>query len=267
MTERHPGDDLTPEAAERLLDAAAQGPGQHARPGTSVPDPLADLLAAASAPGRPDELTGEDAAVAAFRSAVAAEAGATRVLPADRGRHRVGGRGMKRLLTVKAALVALVAASLGGVALAASAGKLPGQAPDHPHPSPRPSLSRHHGGTSQPSGADPAPSSGSSGPSGTHRPTVSGSPSPSTGNPSGKGKDGTGNGNGNGGGNGNGNGHQGNPHGQPSKGQKSTPPGSGNGNENGNGTGKGNGKDKNGNGNGDDPDKQPTGGGTGNGKK
>ncbi|MEV4254754.1 hypothetical protein AB0J52_16515 [Spirillospora sp. NPDC049652] len=249
MTERHPDDDLTPEAAERLFDALAQGREPQGRDGASGADPLTALLSAASAPGRPDELAGEDAAVAAFQSAVAersSEAVTTRVLPAGAGRPQVGGRGLKRLLTVKAALVALVAASLGGVALAASTGNLPGQTQEHPHPSPRLSPSRHHGGGAGTSGVDP---SDPSTPSGTHGPTAPGSPSPTTGQPAEKGK--------------NGKGHQGNPHGQPSKGPKSTPPGKGNGNGNGDGKGKGNGKDKSGGGG--DADKQPNGNGSGNG--
>ncbi|WP_026412496.1 hypothetical protein [Actinomadura oligospora] len=233
MNDRHPDEELTPEAADRLLDAFSSGfpPG--------VADPLTAMLSAASAPGRPDELSGEDAAVAAFRSSFAAPASAsatapvaaaTHEPPAASGRHRSGRRGLKRLLTVKVVIASLVAASLGGVALAAGTGNLPGQTPARSHPSPHPKTSRNHGGTEQTSGADPSdPSS----PSGTHGPTVPGSSAPSTGKPSGKDKNGEGNDNG----------HTGNPHGQPPKTGKPTPSGNGNGNGNGNG-GNGNGSGK-----------------------
>lgn len=50
---------------DRLLDAAGGAPVAGA-------DPLARLLSAAAAPGRPDELAGEEAALAAFRAARAA---------------------------------------------------------------------------------------------------------------------------------------------------------------------------------------------------
>lgn len=254
MNERHPDEEFGQEAADRLLDALAAGHRPRGRDGASAEDPLAGLLAAASAPGRPDELTGEDAAVAAFRAASAErarEAAATRVLPAAPHRRRVGGRGLKRLLTVKAAVAALAAVSLGGVALAAGTGNLPGQTPSHQHGTPHPKRSGNHGGSEESSGVDPA------NPSGTHGPTVSGSPSPSPGKPTEKGKEGEGNGNG----------HPGNPHGQPPKGEKSTPPGSGNGNGNGNGSGNGNGNGKGKGGGGGEPDKQlkSTGPGSGSG--
>ncbi|TWJ29280.1 hypothetical protein JD81_02789 [Micromonospora sagamiensis] len=50
-------------AAERLLDTVATGHAERSD------DPVARLLAAAVAPARPDELAGEDAALAAFRAA------------------------------------------------------------------------------------------------------------------------------------------------------------------------------------------------------
>ncbi|SCL27527.1 hypothetical protein [Micromonospora inyonensis] len=49
--------------AERLLDTVATGHAERSD------DPVARLLAAAVAPARPDELAGEDAALAAFRAA------------------------------------------------------------------------------------------------------------------------------------------------------------------------------------------------------
>lgn len=65
------------EAAERLLDAAAEAanaarqptPEDLLRQTGDAPEPLARLLSAAAAPARPGELDGEEAAVAAFRAA------------------------------------------------------------------------------------------------------------------------------------------------------------------------------------------------------
>lgn len=78
---------------------------------------LAEVLEAAAAPGRPEELTGRPAAVAAFR---AGRQTATR--PPYRFPLRSG---LTRLLTLKAAVV-LAAAATGGVTLAAATGTLPG---------------------------------------------------------------------------------------------------------------------------------------------
>ncbi|MEV4758898.1 hypothetical protein AB0J86_27900 [Micromonospora sp. NPDC049559] len=99
------------DTADRLLDGAAVGGSER----------LNLLLAAAAAPGRPDELTGEAAAVDAFR---AQRAGTLAVAPARRPRPRTGAG---RLLTVKAGIAAALAvAATGGVALAATTGVLPG---------------------------------------------------------------------------------------------------------------------------------------------
>lgn len=92
--------------AERLLDSAAAG-----RP--VGPEPLVRLVRAATLPGRPDELTGEDRAVTAFRGA--------RVAPV---RRRTVKSSLAKLVTVKIAALA-GALTIGGVALAAGTGALP----------------------------------------------------------------------------------------------------------------------------------------------
>ncbi|MBB5868116.1 hypothetical protein F4553_001495 [Allocatelliglobosispora scoriae] len=114
------------DAVERLLREAAPD-----RP--SGDDRLAELLRAAGAPGRPEEFTGEAAAMAAFR---AARRGAS-VVQVEAPPRRLAWR---RLLTVK--VVALVAAvAVGGVAVAAGAGVLPNPlrpAPAASSPAPKP---------------------------------------------------------------------------------------------------------------------------------
>ncbi len=97
--------------AERLLR------GDRAVP-EGGPDPLADLLAAATAPPRADELAGEQAALAAFR-----EAHLVGVHQSRRG--SMIKTSIAKLLTVKAAAAAVAATAVGGVALAASTGTLP----------------------------------------------------------------------------------------------------------------------------------------------
>ncbi|TDB77464.1 hypothetical protein E1165_03980 [Micromonospora sp. KC723] len=87
--------------AERLLDAAAA-------PAAGDADPLARLLHAAAAPSRPAEMAGEEAALAAFRSARAAGPAAD---PPRRRRGITTG-----LVTWVAGIVTLAAA---GVAFAA----------------------------------------------------------------------------------------------------------------------------------------------------
>jgi hypothetical protein len=54
-------------AADQLLDGAA-GPDQGSMTGLVGSGPLISVLAAASAPGREDELAGEQMAVAAFEA-------------------------------------------------------------------------------------------------------------------------------------------------------------------------------------------------------
>lgn len=104
--------------AERLLRDA---PG-HAQ--VTGHDRLGDLLAAAAAPARDRELTGEQAAMAAFRDA--------RLAPApQRRRPRMLKIALANLLTLK---IAAVAAAAGGIALAATAGTLPGQQREEPAP-------------------------------------------------------------------------------------------------------------------------------------
>ncbi|MWA01473.1 hypothetical protein F8568_014005 [Actinomadura sp. LD22] len=106
--------------AERLLRSVpmsvANGPADHRADGY---DALRALLAAAAGPPRPGELAGEDAAAAAFRTALAR--------PAP---HRPRWAAVSRFATVKVAvLAAALAAFGGGVAVAASTGHLPGQSP------------------------------------------------------------------------------------------------------------------------------------------
>ncbi|MES9605467.1 hypothetical protein [Actinomadura sp. NPDC000929] len=112
---------LDPRAAERLLDGA----GGHAE--------LRELLAAASAPARPGELAGEDAAVAAF-------------LAAPRPARRSRAAALRRFLTVK--VIAVVGGSIllsGGVAFAT--GNFPGQ-----EAAPGPSSTPHERKTREPGG-------------------------------------------------------------------------------------------------------------------
>jgi hypothetical protein len=94
---------IRPDEAERLL-AAGHDPDH--------PE-LSRLVAAASAPPRPDELVGLDAALAAFEAAGPVE----RPAPARRRRQ---------LLRPLAAAAATAAALVGGVATAAEVGYLPG---------------------------------------------------------------------------------------------------------------------------------------------
>ena len=87
--------------------------------GTAVAGHLGDVLAAASAPAEPDELIGEDAAVAMFHAARTRRA-------ARPHRHQTRTTAVKRLLTAKFAVVTVViSVGVGGVAVAASTGNLP----------------------------------------------------------------------------------------------------------------------------------------------
>lgn len=98
--------------AEQLLRGARAG--QRGAGG----DAVADLLAAAAAPGREDELARQPAALAAFRSA--------RLSPVPQRRRRsVIKSVLATSLTAKIAAVAVVAVSFGGVATAAVTGYLP----------------------------------------------------------------------------------------------------------------------------------------------
>lgn len=107
---RHPD----PTAAEHLLDGGRPSP---------APDRLADLLAAAAAPARPDELAGEPAAMVAFRQArLIADA------PTQR-RQSVLKLALAKMLTVKVGVAtAATAATLAGGAALAATGTLPNPA-------------------------------------------------------------------------------------------------------------------------------------------
>jgi hypothetical protein len=111
---------LTAETAEQLLSGRARA-AHHVRR-------VADRLAMASAPAFPGELAGEDAAAAAFRAAQA---------PLPGRRSMTTSALVAKLLTLKAAVIAVAAVSAGGVALAASTGVLPNPlAPGHSTPTP-----------------------------------------------------------------------------------------------------------------------------------
>lgn len=109
MTENR---DLDPFTAEQLLSGA---------PVDGDVGPLADLLAAAAAQARADELTGEAVAVAAFRDAAGVQPGAGSV------GHRTAGR----LLGLKVAIAVAAVASVG-VAGAAATGLLGGGGDEKP---------------------------------------------------------------------------------------------------------------------------------------
>ncbi|MGC1215329.1 MAG: hypothetical protein WA890_29210 [Micromonospora sp.] len=99
------------ETVERLLVGPVVDP-QHG------PEALVRLLTAVRAAPRPHELTGEAAALRAFRMARAG------LLPvaASRPQRRI----LAGLLSAKVALAALLLTATGGVALAAATGTLPG---------------------------------------------------------------------------------------------------------------------------------------------
>lgn len=80
---------------------------------------LAELLAAASAPARGHELAREDEAVGAFLAAHESP------VPHSQRRSMIKSA-LAKLLTVKVAALATAVAGVGGVALAASTGTLPG---------------------------------------------------------------------------------------------------------------------------------------------
>ncbi|MFD0969570.1 hypothetical protein [Plantactinospora endophytica] len=127
---------LDPDAAERLLDAAAGRDTGTGQPHRDPSDPVAELLTAASAPARAAELAGEEAALQAFRTARAARlaAGGTYPEMVREARAKAGGaaspttpdavtgrsRGGRRRLTVGAGgWIAVVLATLtAGAALA-----------------------------------------------------------------------------------------------------------------------------------------------------
>jgi hypothetical protein len=98
--------------AERILWAG------HAASSATATDPLARLLAAATAPARPSELLREEVAVAAFRTAHRPS------VPQPQRRSMIK-LAVAKLLTVKVAAVAAAVVGVGGVALAATSGAIP----------------------------------------------------------------------------------------------------------------------------------------------
>jgi hypothetical protein len=111
---------FTAEISEQLLEGHAVGAHHAPR--------LTDLLAMVSTAAFPGELSGEDAAVAAFREAMSGD------LATQSGRgSRTKSVVVAKLLTLKAAAIAVAAVSAGGVALAATTGVLPSPlAPENP---------------------------------------------------------------------------------------------------------------------------------------
>ncbi|WP_155371139.1 hypothetical protein [Catellatospora vulcania] len=128
-----------PGTSERLLDGAR----------TQVADqgPVGDLLARAAAPGRPDEVAGAAAVMAAFRAAY----------PQPVARRR---RTLRRALALKVGAIA-AALTVGGVAFAAHSGVLPNPFPIGPQ-----------------SPASPSDSGPDGTPGGSALPSPSGSPTP-----------------------------------------------------------------------------------------
>jgi hypothetical protein len=98
--------------AERILR------GDHVAPSAAATDPLARLLAAATAPARPSELLREETAVAAFRTAHRPP------VPQPQRRSMIK-LAVAKLLTVKVAALAAAVVGVGGVALAATSGTIP----------------------------------------------------------------------------------------------------------------------------------------------
>ncbi|WP_196255679.1 hypothetical protein ACN26Y_23985 [Micromonospora sp. WMMD558] len=147
-------------ALDRLLDAAPD-----AVPGAGA-EPLSRLLSAAAAPGRPDELAGEEAALAAFRAARATPTPA----PEPRRRRRPVTAG------VLAWAAGAAATATAGVAFAAVAI----DRPDAPPPRPAPTT-----GVSGPGETDgPGGTPGGGASTGTPGGTPSGPPTPTAGAPS-----------------------------------------------------------------------------------
>ncbi len=109
---------ISRKAADQLLDGAA-GPGQGSPTG---PGQLISVLAAAAAPGREDELAGEQMAVAAFEANHLASV-------ADSRSEQMIKSPIAKILTIKVIASALAVGAGGGVALAASTGTFSGSAP------------------------------------------------------------------------------------------------------------------------------------------
>jgi hypothetical protein len=120
---------ISRKAADQLLDGAA-GPdqgsltgltGSTGSSGTTRSRPLVSVLAAAAAPGRADELAGEQMAVAAFEANHLASV-------ADSRSEQMIKSPLAKILTVKV-IAAALAVGGGGVALAASTGTFSGSSP------------------------------------------------------------------------------------------------------------------------------------------
>lgn len=143
----HESRPLTAETVEYLLDRHPAA--RHHAHG------LADRLTAASAVAFPGELAGEDAAVSAFM----ATSGVVLVPLAERS-PMLKSALLAKLLTLKAAVVAVVAVSAGGVALAATTGVLPNPlAPDDPgHSASAPGQTNRTNGAPESPGANASPS-------------------------------------------------------------------------------------------------------------
>jgi hypothetical protein len=185
MNTRHPKR-ISRKAAEQLLDGAAGlGRGNPRAPGG--PDQLARVLAAAAAPGREDELAGEQMAVAAF------EAGHLVPVASSQRGQMIKYSTRVRLITGKVlAMSLLAAAATGGVALAASTGSFSGPGPSSQTPGPAPSSTSAAAGgprvspsaaptaTTSPGVSAPAPQTGPQPPAGsTAGPRNTSSPSDS----------------------------------------------------------------------------------------
>ena len=128
--------------------------------GEGGPPPLAGLLARATAAPTRAELAGEDLAVANFRAA-----NVVRVQP---GPSRPAASTWARLATVKVGAAVALALGLGGVALAAGTGILPGTSPGAATPTPVGATATSAGG----------PGNGHTGASGTDAAAPSTSPHP-----------------------------------------------------------------------------------------
>jgi hypothetical protein len=119
------------------LNELLQRAGKHAGPAGQRR--LAALVAATTVPARAGELDGEAAALVAFRAAHLAQ------IPERRRRLSMLKTTLAKLLTVKVGALCAATLSVGGVAVAASTGALPGPLHHNPpsasasHPSKRPS--------------------------------------------------------------------------------------------------------------------------------
>ena len=111
---------ISRKAADQLLDGAA-GPDQGSPTGPMGSGQLVSVLAAAAAPGRADELAGEQMAVAAFEANHLASV-------ADSRSEQMIKSPLAKILTVKV-IAAALAVGGGGVALAASTGTFSGSSP------------------------------------------------------------------------------------------------------------------------------------------